>query len=66
LFCIWLQKLALSCKRAITLTLTDTPAGGVSLAEGVETLARFVGDAPVLAFHHGHDRDFLRAALNRA
>lgn len=41
-------------------------AGGMSLAEGVETLARFVGDAPVLAFHHGHDRDFLRTALNRA
>lgn len=41
-------------------------AGGMPVTEGLETLARFVGDAPVLAFHHGHDRSFLRSALLRA
>lgn len=41
-------------------------AGGMPVEAGLETLARFVGDAPVLAFHHGHDRAFLRSALLRA
>ena len=29
-------------------------AGGMTLREAIETMCRFVGDAPVLAFHHGH------------
>ena len=41
-------------------------AGGMTLREAIETLCRFVGDAPVLAFHHGHDRAFLNRAARQA
>lgn len=41
-------------------------AGGMTLHEAIETLCRFVGDAPVLAFHHGHDRAFLNRAARQA
>lgn len=40
-------------------------AGGMTLREAIETMCRFVGDAPVLAFHHGHDRAFLNRAARQ-
>lgn len=41
-------------------------ADGMALSEGVITLAQFVANAPVLAFHHGHDRNFIKAAMYRS
>lgn len=38
-------------------------ADGMDLIEGITTLAQFVGSAPVLAYHHGHDRNFIKAAM---
>lgn len=41
-------------------------ADGMDLNEGITTLAQFVGAAPVLAYHHGHDRNFIKAAMYRS
>lgn len=38
-------------------------ADGVPVAEAMRTLTEWVADAPVLAFHHGHDRGFIKAAM---
>lgn len=41
-------------------------ADGMDVQEGITTLAQFVGAAPVLAYHHGHDRNFIKAAMYRS
>lgn len=38
---------------------------GLPLAEALQQAAAFVADSPVLAFHHGHDRGFLKSAMYR-